>query len=77
MAHLIEPLNRPFTDQQIAAAYALAEKFKVGLSLDRDTPSPTRDSFTWMIEGSGFRVVRFAWRVRCFGDMPFQLPRHR
>ncbi|MEU7456649.1 hypothetical protein [Streptosporangium roseum] len=29
------------------------------LTTGRNTPSPTRDSFTWMIEGSILRIWRF------------------
>lgn len=47
------------TNEQIAAVCALAEKFKVGISLYGDTPSPRRDSFACMVEGSVLRIVRF------------------
>ncbi|MFF3584345.1 hypothetical protein [Streptomyces mirabilis] len=43
---------------------ALAEKFKVGISLYGNTPSPTRDAFTWMIEGGILRGVRFTRHVK-------------
>lgn len=64
MARIIFPLNRPLTDAQIAAVYALAEKFKVGISLYGNTPSPTRDSFTWMIEGGIIRTFRFVRHLK-------------
>ncbi|MFF1604428.1 hypothetical protein ACFVYV_44735 [Streptomyces mirabilis] len=64
MARIIFPLNRPLTNAQIAAVYGLAEKFGPGISLYGNTPSPTRDSFTWMIEGGILRVVRFTRHLK-------------
>ncbi|MFD8216844.1 hypothetical protein ACFV2U_24620 [Streptomyces sp. NPDC059697] len=64
MARIIFPLSRPLRNAQIAAVYALAEKFRVGTSLYGNTPSPTHDSFTWMIEGGILRVVRFTRHLK-------------
>jgi hypothetical protein len=63
MARTIWTLNRSLTDAQITAMYALAEKLKVGICLYGNTPSPTRDSFTWYIRGSILRVARFKREV--------------
>ncbi|MGW1761078.1 hypothetical protein [Streptomyces mirabilis] len=64
MSRVTFPLNRPLTNAQIAAVSALAEKFKVGFSLYGNTPSPRRDSFTWMIEGGILRGVRFTRHLK-------------
>lgn len=63
MARIAFPLSKTAHEcadrHEIADVSALAEKFKVGNSLNGNTPSPTRDSFTWMIAGGSLRVVRF------------------
>ena len=63
MARLISRTGG-LTNEQIATVYALAKKFKVGISLYQNTPTPTRDSFTWLVKGNVFRIVRFMRHLR-------------
>ena len=52
------------TAEQVTALYALAEKFKVGINLWQNSPSPMRDSSTWAVSGGFLRVVRFLRHLR-------------
>ncbi|WNZ14928.1 hypothetical protein [Streptomyces sp. 11x1] len=47
--------------------YELSEKSKVVIGLWQNTPSPTRDSFTWYISGGLLRILRFRRILKALG----------
>lgn len=67
MARIIFHMNRPIQDAQFAEIYEAAARFKVGINLYGNTPSPTRDSFVWLIKGGALGVYRLK---RYLKEMP-------
>ncbi|MER7195427.1 hypothetical protein [Streptomyces flaveolus] len=67
MARIIYTVNKALTNAQITALYDLSETSKVVIGLWQNTPSPTRDSFTWYISGGLLRVMRFRRILKALG----------
>ncbi|MEU6103037.1 hypothetical protein [Streptomyces flaveolus] len=67
MARIIYTVNKALTNAQITALYDLSETSKVVIGLWQNTPSPTRDSFTWYISGGLLRVLRFRRILKALG----------
>jgi len=64
MARIIFHMNRTIQDAQFAEIYEAADGLNVGISLYGNTPSPTRDSFVWLIKGSTLGVHRMKRYLR-------------